>query len=91
MTTLRYYWEDLQPGPARDLGTITVNAQEIKEFAAKFDPQPFHLDEEAGRQSIFGNLIASGWHKLWRCRGYLRRHPANTTRQPISLPPPLAW
>ena len=62
MTTIRHYWEDLQPGPARDLGTITVTAQEIKEFAAKFDPQPFHLDEEAGRQSIFGNLIASGWH-----------------------------
>ncbi len=62
MSTLKYYWEDLQPGPPRDLGTIMVSAEEIKEFAEKFDPQPFHLDEAAGRRSIFGNLIASGWH-----------------------------
>ena len=56
------YWEDLQPGSVRELGTTTVNADEIKDFAGKFDPQPFHLDEEAGRQSLFGGLCASGWH-----------------------------
>lgn len=55
------YWEDLQPGSVRDLGTTTVNAEEIKEFAGRYDPQPFHLDEEAGRQSLFGGLCASGW------------------------------
>lgn len=55
------YWEDLQPGSVRDLGTTTVDAQEIKEFAGRYDPQPFHLDEEAGRQSLFGGLCASGW------------------------------
>lgn len=55
------YWEDLQPGSVRDLGTTTVNADEIKEFAGRYDPQPFHLDEEAGRQSLFGGLCASGW------------------------------
>ncbi|MFI4926731.1 MAG: MaoC/PaaZ C-terminal domain-containing protein, partial [Burkholderiales bacterium] len=55
------YWEDLQPGSVRDLGSVSVDAEQIKEFAAKYDPQPFHLDEEAGRQSMFGGLAASGW------------------------------
>lgn len=57
-----YYWEDLQPGSVRDLGSVTLSAEEIKEFAEQYDPQPFHLDELAGRRSIFGNLCASGWH-----------------------------
>lgn len=59
---IRWYWEDLQPGSVRQLGSVTPTAQEIREFAAKFDPQPFHLDEEAGRRSVFGALCASGWH-----------------------------
>jgi acyl dehydratase len=62
MSAIRYYWEDLQTGMTRDLGTVTLSAEEIKEFAEQFDPQPFHLDEAAGRRSIFGNLCASGWH-----------------------------
>jgi acyl dehydratase len=59
---IRYYWEDLQPGTTRNLGSVTVDAEEIKEFASQFDPQPFHVDELAGKRSIFGNLCASGWH-----------------------------
>ena len=59
---IRYYWEDLQPGSERELGSISVTAEQIKEFAEQFDPQPFHVDELAGRRSIFGNLCASGWH-----------------------------
>jgi acyl dehydratase len=59
---IRYYWEDLAPGSVRELGSVTPSAEEIKEFAEQFDPQPFHLDELAGRRSIFGNLCASGWH-----------------------------
>ena len=62
MGSIRYYWEDLEPGQPRDLGTVIMSAEEIKEFARKFDPQPFHVDEDAGRRSIFGNLCASGWH-----------------------------
>jgi acyl dehydratase len=62
MAAIRYYWEDLVPGTVRDLGTISPGLDEIKEFARRFDPQPFHVDEEAGRQSIFGSLCASGWH-----------------------------
>ena len=49
-------------GSTRDLGTITPTAEEIVAFATQFDPQPFHLDEEAAKQSVFGGLCASGWH-----------------------------
>lgn len=59
---IRWYWEDLQPGSVRELGSVTPTAQEIRAFATQFDPQPFHLDEEAGRRSVFGALCASGWH-----------------------------
>ncbi len=56
------YWEDLEPGSTMELGSVTVTEQEIIRFAGQFDPQPFHLDEAAGRASIFGGLCASGWH-----------------------------
>jgi acyl dehydratase len=59
---IRFYWEDLQPGSVRELGSVTPTTEDIKEFAEQFDPQPFHVDEVAGRRSIFGNLCASGWH-----------------------------
>src|SRR5437868_3244273 len=62
MSQIRYYWEDLEPGSTRELGSISVSAEEMKEFAEQFDPQPFHVDEAAGKRSIFGNLCASGWH-----------------------------
>src|SRR5262245_42351328 len=56
------FWEDFRVGEVVELGPVTVTEEEIVEFAARFDPQPFHLDAEAGRQSPFGGLIASGWH-----------------------------
>jgi len=62
MSQTRYCWEDLHVGWVRDLGSVSVSAEEIKDFAGQFDPQPFHIDEAAGRRSIFGNLCASGWH-----------------------------
>jgi acyl dehydratase len=62
MNTVKYYWEDLTPGRVNDLGTVTLSAAQIKAFAEQFDPQPFHTDEGAGRESIFGGLCASGWH-----------------------------
>src|SRR6202011_4050327 len=56
------FFEDMEIGARRELGSFTFTADGIKKFAAQFDPQPFHLDEEAGRQSLFGGLAASGWH-----------------------------
>jgi acyl dehydratase len=49
-------------GETRELGAHQFTADEITRFAAVYDPQPFHLDEEAGAQSLFGGLCASGWH-----------------------------
>jgi acyl dehydratase len=56
------YWEDFEAGQVYELGPHTVTAEEIVEFARQFDPQPFHLDEEAAARGPFGGLIASGWH-----------------------------
>lgn len=56
------YLEDIAVGEIYVSGRITVDEERIKAFAAEFDPQPFHLDEESARRSIFGGLAASGWH-----------------------------
>jgi acyl dehydratase len=60
--TYKYYWEDFPVGKIREFGSYQVTAEEIMDFARKFDPQPFHLSEEAGKASLFGGLCASGWH-----------------------------
>jgi acyl dehydratase len=56
------YFEDIVVGQTERFGRYEVTAEEIVEYALQFDPQPFHVDEEAARQSMFGGLIASGWH-----------------------------
>ena len=82
---IRIYWEDLEPGSVRELGSVTVSAEDIKEFAEQFDPQPFHLDELAGRRSIYGNLCASGWHT---CALAMRLTVDNMLRHSSSLGSP---
>ena len=57
-----YYFEDFPVGAAFDLGTITVTEEEIISYARQFDPQYFHVDPERAKDSIFGGLVASGWH-----------------------------
>jgi acyl dehydratase len=59
---VRRYFEDIVEGQTVDLGTVQVSASEIVAFGRQFDSQPFHVDEAAGRASIYGGLIASGWH-----------------------------
>jgi acyl dehydratase len=56
------FFEDIEIGRRRELGSFTFTADGIKKFAREFDPQRFHLDEEEGRKSLFGGLAASGWH-----------------------------
>ncbi len=56
------WFEDLEIGRKTVMGSHTFTAEEIKEFAQKFDPQPFHLDEAAAKASLMGALCASGWH-----------------------------
>ena len=74
----RHYWEDFTVGSTRELGAVTVSKEEMVEFARRYDPQPFHVDEEAARRGPFGGLIASGWLTCslamkMLCDGYLLR------------------
>ena len=58
------YLEDLAPGQRYGTGSWTVDLDQIRAFARQFDPQPFHLDPEAAKQTLFGELVASGWHTM---------------------------
>jgi acyl dehydratase len=60
-------FEDFPPGRVFDLGTVVVDRDEMVAFARRFDPQPFHVDEQAAEESLFGGLVASGWFTagLW--------------------------
>jgi acyl dehydratase len=57
-----WYFEDFYPGQEIDLGTRAVSEQEIIAFARAYDPQPIHVDHAAAAASIYGGVIASGWH-----------------------------
>jgi acyl dehydratase len=61
------FFEDIEVGQRREVGSFTFTAEGIKTFAAQFDPQRFHLDEVEGRNSLFGGLAASGWHVAAVC------------------------
>jgi acyl dehydratase len=85
------FFEDIQVGDAYVVGRHTFNADEIKAFAERFDPQLFHLDEQAGAQSHFGALCASGWHTavVWmRLTVAFRRRIAEQARgrgEPVAI------
>jgi acyl dehydratase len=67
MSEIKYYWEDLPVGTVMELGSTSATEDETKAFARQFDPQPFHLDEEAAKRSLFGRISASGWHTCALC------------------------
>lgn len=85
-------FEDLPPGRVFDLGTVQVDHAEMLAFNRRFDPQPFHTDEEAAKESIFGALCASGWFtaSLW-----MRCYADGVLREAASLGSPggteIAW
>ncbi|ELY58288.1 MaoC family dehydratase [Natronococcus jeotgali] len=56
------YFEDFAVGETREFGEYEVTEEEVIEFAERYDPQPFHVDAEAAADSMFGQLVASGWH-----------------------------
>jgi len=60
--TPRLFWEDFPVGHVQEFGHAEVTRDAVLEFAGRYDPQPFHLDEEAAKASLFGGLCASGWH-----------------------------
>lgn len=61
------YFEDIEVGETAEFGHYEVSRDEIVEFAENYDPQPFHIDEAAAEESMFGGLIASGWHTASMC------------------------
>ena len=67
MTRPMRYFEDYQVGDSAEFGSYEVTEEEILEYARRFDPQPFHIDPEAAKRSMFGGLIASGWHTCAVC------------------------
>jgi acyl dehydratase len=85
-------FEDLTPGRIIDLGEVKVDREEMLAFARRFDPQPFHLDEEAGRRSVLGGLSASGWFtaSLWM-RAYVDHLLADSTSQGSPGGRELSW
>ncbi len=82
---VRIWWEDLEVGQTRDLGSVSPTREEIITFAQQFDPQPFHLSDEAGRASVFGALSASGWHT---CAMAMRLMVTNFLHESSSLGSP---
>ena len=70
-------YEDLEVGSREEVGTHIFTVEEIREFAERFDPQPFHVDDAAAQASPFGGLIASGWHTCSVMMGMLVRNVLN--------------
>ena len=68
------YWEDFSEGQVYDLGEETIHEKEMIDFARRFDAQPFHVNPEAAKRSMYGGLIASGWHTCAFFMGMLVRN-----------------
>jgi acyl dehydratase len=79
------YFEDFAEGATLELGEFSLTADEIVEFARKYDPQPMHTDLEAARLSVYGGLIASGWHTV---ASYMRLVVDNVLRGTESIGSP---
>src|ERR1700729_3483391 len=77
--TDRLFLDDLHVGQRFTSTSYVVDADQIRRFAAEFDPQPFHLDEDAAAKSLFAGLVASGWH--WAA---LPTRPLSTGGVPIT-------
>ena len=58
------YFDDFSPGQRIVSGTYEMTLDEIRDFASKYDPQPFHMDPEAAKKTVFRTLVASGWHTM---------------------------
>lgn len=71
---IQYFWEDMPVGSLRELGSVTVDRDEVLDFASRYDPQPFHLDDDAAAKTPFGRLAASGWHTCAMAMGLMVRN-----------------
>ena len=80
------YFEDLEVGAETDFGSYEVTRDEVLEFARKYDPQPFHLSDEAAAQTHFGRLAASGWHTCAMTMAVIARHVVDEEQAGLGSP-----
>ncbi len=85
------YYEDYEIGDTREFGERTVSKKEIIEFAEKYDPQPFHTDEEAAKDTMFNGLAASGWHTAAICMRMFVEHMIDDASQGARGVDELRW
>jgi acyl dehydratase len=80
------YFEDLDVGAETDFGSYDVTREEVLEFARKYDPQPFHLSDEAAAETHFGRLSASGWHTCAMTMAVIARHVVDDQQAGLGSP-----
>jgi acyl dehydratase len=80
------YFEDLEIGKETTFGSYEVTREEVIEFARKYDPQPFHLSDEAAAKTHFGRLAASGWHTCAMAMAVIARHVNDTGQAGLGSP-----
>jgi len=80
------YYEDIQVGAVTEYGSYEVTREEMIDFASKYDPQPFHLSDEAASQTHFGRLSASGWHTCAMANGVIARNVIKQKRASLGSP-----
>jgi len=80
------YLEDLEVGKETYFGSYEVTREEVIDFARKYDPQPFHLSDEAAAKTHFGRLAASGWHSCAMTMAVIARHVVDTEQAGLGSP-----
>ena len=80
------YLDDLEVGAETYFGSCEVTREEVIEFARKYDPQPFHLSDEAAARTHFGRIAASGWHSCAMVMGVIARHVVETEQAGLGSP-----
>ncbi len=80
------YFEDLEVGGRTYFGRYEVTREEVLEFARKYDPQPFHLSDEAAAQTYFGRLSASGWHTCAMTMAVIARYVVKDEQAGLGAP-----
>ncbi|MGV2496268.1 MaoC family dehydratase [Pelagerythrobacter aerophilus] len=80
------YYEDIQVGAKQSFGRYEVTREEVTDFASKYDPQPFHLDDEAAAKTHFGRLSASGWHTCAMTMAMLVENMKSQTQAGLGSP-----
>ena len=80
------YWEDMEVGAETTFGSYEVTREEVLEFARKYDPQPFHLSDEAAAKTHFGRIAASGWHTCAMTMAVIARYVVKDDQAGLGAP-----